>query len=360
MVAAALPPHATLYAALVARDAGFEGMFFAAVRTTRVFCRPTCPARKPRPENVEFFASPDEALAAGFRPCLRCRPLAAPGETPDWVRRAVALANRDPRQRIAAADLRAAGIDPERLRAWFKRHFGTTFARAIRAGRLASALGAIDAGDDALGAAFEHGWSSASAFRDAAARQRAALPADATPEPATFALLPSPLGPLLAVATAHGLALLEFLDRPALTGELEDLARKHAIVAAPGESPLLDRTRRALEAYFAGSPAPFDLPLDLRGSDFELRVWRELLTIPRGTTRSYGEIAAALGRPGAARAVGLANGRNRIAIVVPCHRVIGADGALVGYGGGQVRKAHLLRLEGALGADLFAAGPDLS
>lgn len=353
MPTATLPPREILYAALCARDAAFEGLFFAAVRSTRIFCRPTCAARKPRPENVDFYASADEALAAGFRPCLRCHPLSPAGGMPDWVRRAVALANRDPRQRVSAADLRTAGIDPERLRAWFKRHLGTTFARAIRAGRLAAALGAIDAGDDIPGAALDHGWQSESAFRDAARRQRATLPAGASPEHAHYALLASPLGPLLAVASSTGLLMLEFLDRPALPGELEELARRHGVVAAPGETPLLARTRGALEAYFAGSPAPFDLPLDLRGSDFELRVWRALLQIPRGATRSYGEIAAQLGRPGAARAVGLANGRNRIAIIVPCHRVIGADGTLVGYGGGQARKAHLLRLEGALGDDLF-------
>lgn len=354
MLAASLPPREMLLDALMQRDASFEGVFFAAVRSTRIFCRPTCPARKPRPENVDFYASADEALAAGFRPCRRCRPLSPPGETPDWVRAAIDLANRDPRQRVAAADLRAAGIDPERLRAWFKQHFGTTFARAIRAGRLASALGAVAAGDGVAGAAFDHGWQSESAFRDAARRQRETLPRGATPEPATYALLPSPLGPLLAAATATGLVLLEFLDRPALPGELEELARRHGIVATPGETPLLARTRKALQAYFDGSPAPFNLPLDLRGSEFELRVWRALLEIPRGRTCSYGELAARLGQPGASRAVGLANGRNRIAIIVPCHRVIGADGSLVGYGGGQARKAHLLRLEGALGGDLFA------
>lgn len=354
MPAPSLPPRETLYAALLERDAGYEGVFYAAVRTTGIFCRPTCAARKPRAENVDFYATADEALAAGYRPCLRCRPLSAPGETPEWVRRAVGLANRDPRQRVAAADLRAAGIDPDRLRDWFKRHFGTTFARAIRAGRLASALGAVAEGDDVLGAAHDHGWSSASAFHDAARQQRARLPAGTAPEPAVYTMLASPLGPMLAVASARGLVLLEFLDRPALPGALEDLARTHGIVAAPGESAVLARTRESMTEYFAGSAVAFDLPLDLRGSDFEQRVWRALLDIPRGQTRSYGEIAAALGQPGAARAVGLANGRNRVAIIVPCHRVIGADGSLVGYGGGQARKAWLLRLEGAIARDLFA------
>ena len=151
---------------------------------------------------------------------------------------------------------------------------------------------------------------------------------------------------MLAAAEARGVVLLEFLDRPALIKELEELRDLHGYLAAPGENAAIAALRPQLEAYFAGQRTHFDVPLHLPGSPFEQSVWKALQDIPPGETRSYGELAAALGQPGAARAVGTANGGNRVAILVPCHRVIGHDGRLTGYGGGLRRKQKLLESQG--------------
>ncbi len=161
----------------------------------------------------------------------------------------------------------------------------------------------------------------------------------------TSALIPTPLGDMLAVASDEGLCLLEFQDRRLLPKEMRDVQRDFDAVVTVGRCPILSATRDQLSEYFAGKRDRFDIPLELRGTDWELSVWNELLRIPCGETRSYEDIAVALHKPGAQRAVGLANGRNRIAIVVPCHRVIQKDGTLRGYGGGIPRKAFLLDLE---------------
>ena len=220
---------------------------FIAVTTTRIFCRPGCPARAPRADHVRHYDTPEAALADGFRPCLRCRPL----------------------------------------------------------------------GDGLVVAA----------------------------------TLDTPLGPMLAAATDDGVCLLEFTDRRMLPAQLEIVERRLGRIV-PGRHAHLERLHEQLDAYFAGDLRDFSVPLAAPGSPFEQAVWRELRTIPAGETRSYDGLAFSLGRPGAARAVGRANGMNRIAIVIPCHRVIGADGSLTGYGGGLWRKRRLLDLErGAVASD---------
>jgi AraC family transcriptional regulator of adaptative response/methylated-DNA-[protein]-cysteine methyltransferase len=152
---------------------------------------------------------------------------------------------------------------------------------------------------------------------------------------------------MIAMAERRGLVLLEFLDRPALTREIEALQNRYGYAVAPGHHAHLQQIEEELAQYFAGKRSAFDVPLHLPGSAFARQVWAELMKIPYGQTSTYGAIAAHLGKPGASRAVGMANGQNRLAIVLPCHRVIGADGSLTGYGGGQPRKAFLLRLESA-------------
>lgn len=213
-----------------------------AVTTTRIFCRPECSAR-PRADHVVAYADAEAALADGYRPCLRCRPL------------------------------------PERL--------------------------------------------------------------------VVAATLDSPLGPLLAAATDDGVCLLEFFDRRMLATQLKIVEHRLGRIV-PGRHAHLERLQAELDEYFAGTRRAFGVPIVAPGSPFEHSVWDELRRIPPGETRSYDGLAAALGRPGAGRAVGRANGRNRIAIVIPCHRVIGADGALTGYGGGLWRKQRLLDLEHAV------------
>lgn len=346
-----LPPRSEMLEAFLERDAGYEGIFVTGVRTTGIFCRPTCVARKPRPENVEFFPGPREAAGAGYRPCRRCRPLEPAGGTPEWLRPLLDEVEGDPTRRWRDRDLRAMGLEPARVRRWFKAHHGLTFHAWSRARRLGEALERIQDGDGVSRAAFDAGWDSLSGFGEAFRKLAGQPPSEAAEGPVVWIRrLRTPLGPMVAGATGDAVVLLEFGDRRGLPGQLRTLGRRLGCVFAPGSSPLLDELGGRLEAYFAGDGAAVDrdpLPLGLPGTDFQRAVWAALRSIPPGETRSYSEVAAALARPQAARAVARANGQNRVAILVPCHRVVGADGRLTGYAGGLWRKRRLLELEGA-------------
>jgi AraC family transcriptional regulator of adaptative response/methylated-DNA-[protein]-cysteine methyltransferase len=334
-----------MHRAFRSSDPAFDGLFFTAVRTTGVFCRPSCPARKPRPERVEFFPTAREAMLAGYRPCKRCLPTRI-GALPDWVSRLLEAVDGRADRRLREADLRRLGVDPARARRWFLRNYGMTFQTYCRGLRLGSTLGRIRAGRSLDDAAFDAGYESLSGFRDAFRRAFGRPPGRSRSEESVLlAWVESPLGPMLAGATGKGLCLLEFVDRQALESELRELPRRFGAIVAPGSHPHLERVREELAAYFGGSLRTFGVPLDARGAPFEERVWAELLRVPYGSTVSYAELASRLGTPRGARAVGRANGRNCVAIVIPCHRVVNASGRLGGYGGGLWRKEFLLRLE---------------
>ncbi len=339
----------------MAGDRSYDGVFLTGVRTTGIFCRPTCPARKPRPENVEFFRSSQEALAAGYRACLRCHPMdmpgaPRPGPDTDAMLALVAEAESQPERRWRERDLIARGLNPDRVRRWFVAQHGMSFHAWQRARRLGRALSQLRAGSGVLPAALDAGFDSMSGFSDALRQLVGSSPARARGTTIVhLQRLPTPLGPLLAGATDEGVLLLEFTDRRMLERQLKTLHRRLNCAFVPGSSAPLAQLAAELEAYFAGEPVSFRVPLLLPGSDFQREVWAQLQTIPRGATASYAEVARAIGRPAAVRAVARANGDNRIAILVPCHRVIGSDGQLTGYGGGLWRKRWLLELEGHAG-----------
>jgi AraC family transcriptional regulator of adaptative response/methylated-DNA-[protein]-cysteine methyltransferase len=341
-----LPRPAELYRALVNRDASYEGIFVAAIRTTGIFCRPTCPSRKPLVENVEFFARTDQALAAGYRPCQRCHPLEQAGRHPEWVDQLLGMIETAPTRRFTDSALRKMHIQPATARRYFRERFGMTLHGYSRARQLGFALDLLRDGAPVTPAGFDAGFESDSGFRDAFKRLFGTTPAaarDTAPIQAT--LLPSPLGPLLAAATDRGLCMLEFADRKKLPIQAADLARWYRQPVIPGSHRFIEQARQELEEYFAGARTGFAVPLDFRGTAFQEKVWGELLRIPYGVTISYEELATRIGRSGAQRAVGLANGRNRIPIIIPCHRVIQKNGQLRGYGGGLWRKQFLLDLE---------------
>jgi len=354
-----LPSERVMRRAFLAGDASYDGVFFTGVKTTGIFCRPSCTARKPLPENVEFFANPREAMFSGYRACKRCHPLDADGKPPAWVTRLLERLERAPGERIRAADLRAAGIDPARARRYFQKHYGMTFQAYCRARRLGDAFRQIKGGSKVSTAAIEAGFESESGFRAAFGRAFGAAPGEAaTGETVLLEWIASPVGPLVAGATGEGIALLEFSDRRMLEAQLKTLRRRLGAPLVPGRNRWLERLRKQLDEYFAGRRQDFDLPLVVRGTQFQEQVWRTLLTIPYGETWSYRDVAARIGQSGATRAVGTANGMNRIAIVIPCHRVVNADGRMGGYGGGVWRKQFLLDLErGQRGLDIRGATP---
>jgi AraC family transcriptional regulator of adaptative response/methylated-DNA-[protein]-cysteine methyltransferase len=339
-----LPSTTEMYRALVERDGSFEGLFYACVRTTGIFCRPTCHARKPRPENVEFAATIQEALHRGYRPCQLCEPMSAGPTAPNWLAPLLDEIRLQADLKLCDHDLRLRGLDPVQVRRVFKRTFGMTFQAYQRACRLGTALKALHDGAPTLDAGMDAGFESDSGFRDAFARVFGDAPGRTRAKALLFASwIETPLGPMLAVAGDAGLALLEFVDRRALETELRALRRtwKDAVIA-PGAHPILERTIVELAEYFAGTRRAFTIPVQLQGSPFQLAAWRALCEIPYGETRSYTDMARCVGSAGAVRAIGRANGQNRIAVVIPCHRVIRADGSLCGYGGGRWRKQWLL------------------
>ncbi len=343
MTILALPDPDTLYQALLTRDAGYEGRVFVGVTSTGIFCRLTCPARKPLRQNCVFMASPAACLHAGFRACLRCRPL---GEVAPEHARLIAALKADPGHRWCEADVLAAGLDPSTLRRAFKRQFGMTFLDMARMARLRAGAQTLRGGGKVIDAQLDAGFASASGFRAAFARLLGHPPAQMG-APALLAAdwIDTPLGGMIAVTDARALHLLEFTGRRALGAELRRLSQMVKGGIGLGRTAITDQTEAQLAAYFAGHSAAFDVPLMLHGSVFARSVWACLREIPVGQTRSYGQIAALIGRPEAVRAVAQANGANQIALLIPCHRVIGADGALTGYGGGLWRKDKLIALE---------------
>jgi AraC family transcriptional regulator of adaptative response/methylated-DNA-[protein]-cysteine methyltransferase len=345
-----LPPVETMYRALVNRDSTFEGIFYAGVRTTGIFCRPTCPAKKPGRENVDFFATPSEALHGGYRPCLRCNPMDPELRVPKLIERLREEVERAPDGRLTDKELATMSIDPSTARRQFKRHFGMTFQAYHRARRMGLALREVQRGGRVDDARNGSGYESQSGFRDAFARIFGETPTTAKTKGALLAeRIETPLGSMLAIADDEGLRLLEFVDRRALERELSILRTRLRTNVVPGEHRHLDAVRTQLGDYFSGKNLKFNIPLALVGSPFQLRAWELLRTIPLGQTRSYSWMAKKLGDVEMRRAVGRANGENMMCIVIPCHRVIRADGTLCGYGGGLWRKKWLLDHERKMG-----------
>jgi AraC family transcriptional regulator, regulatory protein of adaptative response / methylated-DNA-[protein]-cysteine methyltransferase len=332
--------------AFLGSDESYDGIFFTGVRTTGIFCRPSCRARKPLPSNVEFFGSVREALSAGYRPCHRCHPARPLGSSPAWVQQLLDGVEADPARRFRDTDLRHLGIDPARARRYFLQHYGMTFQAYCRGRRLAGAVRQLREGAALDDVALGTGWESHSGFREAFARTFGTPPGrSAAASCVMTTTIDTPLGPMIAGAIDEGVSLLEFADRRMLENQIKRLERLLRQPLVPGDHPYLRELREELEGYFAGTRRSFTVPLVFRGTPFEERAWRELQRIPYGETCSYAELATRVGVPAAQRAVGRANGMNRLAIIIPCHRVVNSDGKLGGYGGGLWRKHWLLALE---------------
>ena len=341
-----LPPAPAMYRALLNRDTAFEGVFYVGVKTTGIFCRPTCPARKPKPENVEYFASPQKALYAGYRPCSRCRPLDREKQTPELVKRLCDAVEKSPTRKISDAELRSMGIDPSTARRQFHRYYAMTFQAYSRARRMGLALHEIRGGESVIGAQINSGFESASGFWEAFKQVFGTPPSQAEQVNCFFARwIDTPLGAMLALGNEDGVHLLEFVDRRGLESEILRLRKRMGCFIVPGSNSHVDSISEEVGDYFNGTAMSFTAPLVTAGSAFERDVWELLRTIPPGETWSYSQLAQKLGKPGAARAVGRANGRNCLALAIPCHRVIRADGQLCGYGGGIWRKHWLLEHE---------------
>jgi len=269
-------------------------------------------------------------------------------QVPEDIAALLTEVQANPQFRITEWQLKQRGLDPNTLRRWFLKYYGMTFQAFCRMNRINTAFGAIRDGNSVLDAALESGYSSASGFATAFDKIIGTAPGKAKREPQNvlvYQRFDAPLGPIVAIASEKGLCLLEFGDRRMLESEFADLQKRLGALLLPGKNEFTDEAIRQIQEYFAGTRKTFSVPLHAPGTEFQQLVWAALREIPFGEMRSYGEIASAIGDPKAVRAVGTANGMNRIAIMIPCHRVIGADGALTGYGGGLWRKDWLLKHE---------------
>lgn len=341
-----LPDSKTLYEALCTRDVTYEGRAYVGVSSTGIFCRLSCPARNPKFENCQFYASPGQCIEAGFRACKRCKPLkAAAGDDP-MVQPLIDALEARPTHRWRENDVVDLGYDPSTVRRAFKRHFDMTFLEMARQRRLREGFTALSAGEPVIAAQIDAGFDSPSAFRDAFARLVGLAPGAFRKDALLLAdWIDTPLGAMIAISCKHQLHLLEFADRKALPREMQRLQTAQPGGVGFGRPAPTQQVAEELSRYFAGTAAQFTTPLALHGTAFEREVWRYLLEIPAGETRSYSQIANELGRASATRAVARANGSNQIAVVVPCHRVLSADGGLTGYGGGLWRKQRLIEIE---------------
>ena len=341
----------TAWAAFMRRDRSWDGRVIGAVKTTGIYCKPSCPARRPKRENVDFFASIEEARAAGYRPCLRCKPDEV-GRDREAVNNAVKIIERAEEPPSLADLAQAVGYAPHHFQRLFKRDLGVSpaeYARGLRSRRAEAALKDNGRITDAV---YDAGYSSPSGFYSDAKERMGMTPSawrnGGRGETIRWTSFDSPLGTMLIASTSKGICRLTFDDSEA---SLRRLFPNAPIVNDDGG--LKDLVEGALTAIEHPAAAQ-QLPIDVAGTAFQEAVWRELRRIPLGETRSYAQIAAAIGQPKAVRAVGTANGDNHVAVLIPCHRVIRSDGSLGGYAGGLDRKRKLLAAEG-----LREAAPEL-
>ncbi len=341
-----LPARLEMERAFTRKDGSYDGVFYVAVRTTGIFCRPSCPS-KPRLENTEYFATIKECMFAGYRACKRCDPLSANGERPAWVNDLMERVRASESGRFQARELKSLGLTPERVRRWFTHNLGMTFAEWCRGQRLSGAFDRLREGMKLDDVALDSGFESHSGFRDAFSRVFSNAPGRARNigERIVIEMIESPVGSLLVGARDEGVCLLEFTDRRMLESTLQSVKKQFESPIVPGDHPLLKQLNGELKEYFAGKRRTFTAPLAPKGTPFQEQVWSALGEIPFGKTVAYDELASMIGRSTAQRAVANANGQNRIAILIPCHRVVGKDGSLTGYGGGLWRKRLLLELE---------------
>ena len=340
--------EARYWKATLARDARADGAFFFAVRSTQVYCRPSCPARRPLRTNTLFFQTPREAEREGFRPCRRCKPDEIPAAV-QIVQRAAQVLESDLDEAMNVGSLaKTLGVTVDMLRRAFRQQAGLTPKELAAALRLKRFKNSLRAGQSITDALYATGYGSASRVYERSDAHLGMTPATyqkgGKGMQIKYTTTKSSLGEVLVAATERGVSAVYLGDAaPKLVSELRDEYPHAEITAAKGAfAQWVDEVVARME----GSAPRRELPLDLQATAFQRRVWQELQKIPRGTTRTYSQIARAVGKPRAVRAVARACATNPVSIVVPCHRVVRADGNLAGYRWGLARKSELLKREG--------------
>jgi len=336
------------WAAVLARDARFDGRVVYAVSTTGVFCRPSCPSRRPRRRHVTLFSRPEEARDAGFRPCCRCTPEAELAPAAAAVVRVQAHIDAHLDDRLTLDRLaRVAGLSPAHLQRSFKGRLGLSPHEYVRARRAERFKAEVRKGRTVTDALYGAGYSSASRLYEGAYAELGMTPGayrrGGKGVRILYTVATSALGRLLVAATEKGVCSVQLGDAESVLER--GLRSQYPEADLERDDRSLRPTLAAILAHLDGAVRQLDLPLDVAGTAFEWRVWKALREIPYGETRSYAQVAAAVGRPGAARAVARACAGNRVALLVPCHRVVRGNGSTGGYRWGEGRKRRLLALE---------------
>ena len=335
--------------AVLRRDPRAEGRFWFGVTSTGIFCRPTCPARRPQPERAAFFDSPAAALSAGFRPCLRCRPTGSARTQLDVVAEVCRfIEEADPGVAPTLEELgRRVGWSPFHLQRTFRRIVGVSPRQYAESKRVERLRDRLRDGEPVTTALYDAGWGSSAAFYASAPAHLGMSPSayrnGGSGTLIRYTIVGSPIGRVLLARTERGICAIDLgEDDERLVAALR---REFGGARLERDDDGMRQWAEAVQSNIAGSQPHLDLPLDVRASAFQRRVWEALREIPYGETRTYGQVAAAIGSPGAARAVGRACATNPVAIVVPCHRVVASGGRLGGYSSGLDRKRWLLDRE---------------
>jgi AraC family transcriptional regulator of adaptative response/methylated-DNA-[protein]-cysteine methyltransferase len=342
-------PQRRFWQAVVARDARCDGSFVYAVRSTGVYCRPSCPSRRPRPELVRFFETPEAAERAGFRPCRRCDPRGVPGIAESrLIRQACRIMEQESEGPIRIANVaRQVGVSPFRLQRVFRRKMGINpgaYAQSVRLRRFKTRL---REGNDVTNALYEAGYGSSSRLYERSDGHLGMTPATyghgGRGMEIGYTTVRTHLGRLLIAGTSKGISAIYVGDsEQRLEGELR---REYPAARISKDPSQVSRWVRQLVQHISGEQADLDLPLDVKATAFQRRVWEALQQIPRGSTRSYSALARSIGLPKGQRAVARACATNPAAILIPCHRIVREDGGLGGYRWGIKRKEALLAAE---------------
>lgn len=332
------------YKAIKEKDSQFLGTFFFGVKTTGIFCIPTCRARNPKKENVVFYTSSKEMLQNGFRPCKICNPISYIENQPEEITQAIELIRKNPFEKITDFKLKSHGLKPEKIRRWFKKYHGVTFHAYQRMVRINLAFSSLKKGENITGSAFDTSYESLSGFGYTFKNIIGSSPQKSKEKNIILInRLNTPLGNMFVCSTEKGICLLEFSDRKMLENELKDLKKEQNGVFLVGENNHIKQLKKELKEYFDGKCKSFNIELDIKTSDFQDKFQDILRKIPYGKTTTYQDFAENLNK--SLSEIKTANGKNKIAIVIPCHRVIDKSGNLTGYSGGLERKEWLLRHE---------------
>jgi AraC family transcriptional regulator of adaptative response/methylated-DNA-[protein]-cysteine methyltransferase len=336
------------YKIICTKDTPHGGIFYTAVKTTGIFCHPSCGARTPKSENIILYDSTQEALQNGFRPCKVCKPMEKTEIVIDNIAGLIKELHQNPYLKITNVELKERNVNPNKVESWFKQHHNITFDTYQRMLRINFAFKRLKKSEVATNAALMNSCQSLSGFNESYRYVFGNPPSNTNKKTVlNIVRFATPVGPMFACASSKGVCLLDFTDCRTLETDFQYLTKQLNAVMVSSKNLHLDHVQLELQEYFGGNRKKFTVPLHTIGTDFQKSVWKILQDIPFGQTRSYKQQAIVLGNSKAIRAVASANGRNPISIIIPCHRVIGSDGSLTGYGGGLHRKKWLLDYEKA-------------